>query len=225
MSSIFEMITQKLDGNRVQQIAGELGTNEQTTQKAIQAALPALLGGITKNVTGTPGGARALAGALDRDHDGSIIDDLPGMLSGLSGQGGGLGGLLGTATSLLGGSSQANQRTMNGAGILGHILGNKRGAIEQNISQTSGLDLASVAKLLPMLAPIVMGFLGKMKRQNNLDEGGLVSMLTQERSQIDQQAPAAGGLLGLLDSDGDGNVADDLGKIGTGLLGSFLDRK
>ena len=43
--------------------------------------------------------------------------------------------------------------------------------------------------------------------------------------EIGNRAPAAGGLLGrLLDQDGDGDVADDVTKMGLDFLGKYLSR-
>ncbi|MFH1176917.1 MAG: hypothetical protein V1750_05880 [Acidobacteriota bacterium] len=54
-------------------------------------------------------------------------------------------------------------------------------------------------------------------------EGGLAQMLGNESQRAHQAALGAMGMLGqLLDSDGDGNVLDDIAEKGAGLLGSFL---
>ncbi len=233
--ALLDMIAQQLGGDQIQQLSQQLGTSPQATQQAISAALPALLGGLSKNAS-SPDGAAALASALDRDHDGSMLDNLGGLLGmlggGQSGGGGGLGSLIGMASSMLGGAQSAsmNPRAANGDGILGHILGNKRAGVEAGISQASGMDTSQVAKLLPMLAPIVMGYLGKMKQQEGLDAGGLASVLQQERQDMTAREPALGGLMGMLDMDGDGDVMDDVGKLGkalgdSGLLGGLFGKR
>lgn len=65
-----------------------------------------------------------------------------------------------------------------------------------------------------MLAPMVMGAIGKKKRDDGMDRGGLGGMLKGERKQIEQQA--SGGLLaGLLDQDGEGDFDfSDVMQIG-----------
>ena len=63
-------------------------------------------------------------------------------------------------------------RQTNAGGILGHILGGNQGNVTQQISNQSGLNMGQVAQILMFLAPIVMGYLGKQKQQNNLDAGG-----------------------------------------------------
>lgn len=251
MSGILDLLNQQLSGAAVQQMSSQLGADPESTQKALSAALPMLVGGLARNAQ-SPEGAQSLANALDRDHDGSLIDGFAGLLGGASGgSGGGLGALLGGASggrgglgALLGGASGGSSgggleellgglmgggapagKTTDGEGILGHILGNKRGAVEQGVARSSGLDAGTVGKLLPMLAPLVMGALGRAKKEQNLDAGGLASMLNQERSRVEHDTPGMqeGGLLGMLDMDDDGDITDDVAKLG-GMLGSFFSK-
>jgi hypothetical protein len=98
--------------------------------------------------------------------------------------------------------------------------------VESGLSQVSGLDSGTIAKLLPILAPIVMGMLGRVQRQRGFDAGGLSEMLTGERKRAQSRNPDLGGLLGnLLDTDNDGEVVDDVVKMGTSLLGGLLGSK
>ena len=77
-----------------------------------------------------------------------------------------------------------------------------------------------------MLAPLVMGMLGKNQRQQGLDIGGLTDLLGGERKAAQKRAPEAVDLIGsLLDSDGDGSVTDDLAKLGGNLLGGLFGGK
>lgn len=214
--SLLDVLTRQLQGQQVDRISDQLGASRDETQRAIAAALPVLLGSLARNANASPERAQSLANALERDHDGSVLDNLGGLLGMLgggrsSGTGGGLGSLIGAASEMLGGN--VDRRAVDGDGILGHIFGNKRDTVEQGVSRASGLDLNKVRRLLPLLAPIVMSLLGRVKRQQNLDAGGLADVLGQERNQIQQEKPALGGLLGMLDADGDGNVLDDLGKL------------
>lgn len=225
MSGILEMLTSQLGDTTVDQLSGRLGSDKQTTEKAVSAALPVLLGGLARNANRSPEGARSLASALDRDHDGSLLDGLGSLLGGSGGSSGGLGSLIGAAGTLLGGKGQQS-RALDGDGILGHLLGQRRGAVEQGVGKASGMDPALVAQLLPLLAPIVMGALGRMKKEQNLDAGQLADALTDERRRVEARAPGiGGGLMDLLDADDDGQVIDDLAKLGgKGLLGKLFGR-
>lgn len=112
-----------------------------------------------------------------------------------------------------------------GEGILRHVLGNKRPAVEQELGRQAGLDASAIGKLLPLLAPLVMAVLGRSQRQRGLDPETLASLLGDERRQAQGELGSLGGLAALLDSDADGDVTDDVARLGKGLLGGLLKRK
>ncbi len=239
MSSIFDLLGQTLGEDAISNIAQQVGTNSQATRSVVEGALPMLVSALAKNASSADG-AGALLGALNRDHDGSLLDSLGGLLGGAGGGGGALGGLLGGAGGgggalggllggLLGGSGSGGGGLADllggGAGdaILGHVLGGRRGAAENALSKKSGLSGAQVASILAMLAPIVMGALGKLQRSQNLDAGGLSDLLQGERARVQQKAPEAASFFEqILDRDGDGSMMDDLASTGMSVLGSLL---
>lgn len=206
MAGLLDDLMGQLGSGGVGQIASSLGVDEGTATKAISMALPALIGGMANNAA-KPDGAEALASALD-DHDDSVFGSLGGLL-----EGGG-----------------------DGSKILGHVLGAKQPKVEQQIAGQAGLDFGTVAKLLPVLAPLVMGYLSKKKQTDGLDSGGLGSLLQNERKAQEATSPGLGGLASILDADGDGSIMDDVMGMATGggessskgglggLLGKLLGR-
>jgi hypothetical protein len=75
-------------------------------------------------------------------------------------------------------------------------------------------------QILMMLAPVVMGMLGRAKQQQGLDPGGLSDMLGQQSAQA-QQASGMMGMLGqLLDRNHDGSAVDDI----AGMIGGMFRR-
>ena len=203
MNSILDLLADNIGGDNVGQIAGAIGADPSQTQTAIAAALPAILTALNRQ-TNTTQGAQGLARALDRDHDGSLLGNLGGFLAG-----------------------QMSGKAADGGGILGHVLGGQRGTVEQGVAQASGLDMGQVAKLLPILAPIVMAALGKRKRQAGLDEAGLSGILGEDAVRAREAAPSGviGALSGFLDRDGDGSIQDDLlAQAGKAALGKLFGR-
>jgi len=197
--SLLDMLQQQLAGNQAAQLSQKIGVDQATGEKALAAALPALMAALAGNARKEEGAAK-LSAALERDHDGSILDDLPGFLS--------------------------RGDTTAGEGILKHALGARRPAVESEVAKQTGLDSKAVSSLLPLLAPLVMGALGRQKRQANLDLGGLSSMLAGEGQRAKELAPGGMGLLGsLLDDEGDGLDAGDLADAGKKLLGGLMGRK
>ena len=203
MNSILDLLADSIGGDNIGQLAGAIGADPRRTQTAVAAALPAILTALNRQ-TNTVSGARGLATALDRDHDGSLLDQLGGFLGG-----------------------QVRGKQADGGGILGHILGGQRQQVEQGVAQASGLDMQQVARLLPILAPIVMAALGKRKRQRGLDEAGLSGILGEDAARAREAAPSGviGALSGFLDRDGDGSVQDDLlAQAGRAAMGKLFGR-
>lgn len=206
MPSIFDSVTQQLSGANLSQLSQQIGADEATTSQALQAALPMLLGGLARNASSADGAA-SLGTALN-DHRGGLMENL--------------GGLLGNAES------------GPGAGILGHVFGQKRSTVEQGVGQATGLKQQQVGKLLMVLAPIVMAMLARRHQATARpssgapapqgDQGALPDILAKEAQEATQKAPTGlGGLLGMLDRDGDGNPLNDLGRIATSTgLGGIL---
>ena len=197
MSQILDMLTQQLGGENMKKIGSQIGADENTTQGAISASLPLLLNAISKNAS-NENGANDLSGALSRDHDGSILDNLQGYLN--------------------------NSDTSAGEGILKHVLGSRQGTVQSGLSKSSSLDPSSIGKLMGMLAPVVMGTLGKVKREQNLDAQSLAGFLGKEKEEMERAEPNAMGFIGnLLDADHDGDVdASDLLKHGMSIFSKFF---
>ena len=197
MSDLLALLNQQIDSKAVSQLSNQIGADSQSTSKAISSALPLLVSALAKNTQGGGTNASALLGALDRDHDGSILDDVVGFL----GQG----------------------KTSPGEAILGHVLGGRTGNAAQGVSRMSGLDSGKVMQLLALLAPVVMGALGKVKRQQDLGPDGLAGLLQSERKTVQRQAPEGASMLEqLLDADGDGSIGDDVARLGASMLGNLF---
>ena len=172
------------------QLAQQLGVDEQTAERATRQALPALLAGMNANAQ-DPAGAASLANALGQ-HDDALLD---------------------------GGVSLDQVDTNDGDKIVGNVFGDRRDQVVNRLggggalggsSGTAGGDLSGlVAKLLPILAPIVMSFLakqflkgGRAGAPGSGSGGGLGDLL--------------GGLLG---GGGEGGQGGGLGDLLGGLLG------
>jgi hypothetical protein len=185
-----------IDPQTLSQLSQQLGTDEKTTREALPAAMTALLGGLSQNSL-NPQGAQQLSSALDRDHDGSLLDNLSGALLGRAGN-------------------------VNPGGILGHVFGGRRPAVESQVGRSTGLNQQQVGRLLMLLAPIVLAYLGRQQRQRGgaaAGPGAITDILNGERRHVEETHPQQGGLLGsLLDRNGDGSVMDDLAGMAGGLL-------
>lgn len=193
MSEIIDLLKKQLGNNELGQLASSLGADSGQVSAAVEVALPMILGQVMKN-SRQPQQAEGLRRAIEKDHDGSVLDHLGQFLNQ--------------------GPSDRDQR------LLGHLFSNRQQKVEQQLSSNSGLDMATVTKLMATLGPLVMGAVGKINKQK---PDGLDSILDQERSQLQEKSAGFGLVERMLDSDGDGDVdLGDLMKKGGGLLGSLF---
>jgi hypothetical protein len=189
MAGLLDLLNSNLGKTLVSSASQQLGQNTGKTASALTTALPLILGAL-KNNASTADGAKGIMSALSGKHDGGILDNVEGALN--------------------------NKNVLqDGAGILGHVFGGKEQNIAQAVSSKSGIDAGSAMNLLKMAAPVVMGYLGKQAKQQNVTDGNGIGDLL-------------GGMLGnggsndqslvtkLLDADGDGSVIDDIIGMATG---------
>ena len=198
--SLLDGLAQQLGGGTLDQIAALVGADQEQTSRAVAASLPMLVGSLA-GAAQEQSNQVALFGALSKDHDGSILDSLGPLLGG------------GYASRVLG---------ADGSRILGHVLGARQPAVEETVARNAGISSSLVAKLLPILAPIVMGYLGRRLRGDGLDAGGLGSVLGGEQARMREQDSGLGGLLDALTGGDDegGGLMDIAGDI----LGSSVGR-
>lgn len=190
MTGLLELLNSDLGKSLVGGASQQLNQNKDQTASALSTALPLILGAM-KNNASTPKGAEGLLGALSNsNHDGSILDNLGEMLGN-------------------------SDEMKDGAGILGHIFGGKEQNVAKAVSVKSGMDMSSVMKLLQMATPVIMGYLGKQSRQQQVSDGGgiqnLLGGILGGEAENDQNFVSQ-----ILDADGDGSVIDDLIGMASG---------
>lgn len=201
MANLIDLLQGQLSEGLLDQLSNQLGgTDKEQTQDAASGIISAMVSALSKNAS-TPSGADALANALERDHDGSILDDIMGYAGGSAAK-----------------PEYTQDRMTNGAGILKHVLGAKQGNMIEMISKMSGLANGQTGNLMTMLAPIVMGMLGKQRKQQNLDQGGLADILSRSVQSQTNKRQEMGFIGKLLDQDGDGSIMDDLANLGMKFL-------
>lgn len=162
----------------VRQIADRFELDPIEARKAMDGLMPVLARGLQQNTSKTKG-ADELFEALRKGNHSRYLDDIPSM---------------------------GQNNIKEGNDILGHIFGNKdvsRG-VAREVSKSSGVSRAILQKLLPVVATMVMGSLGK-----KLLGGG-----AQPSRSVLGGGGGSGGILGaLLDSNNDGSILDDVLKL------------
>jgi hypothetical protein len=122
---------------------------------------------------------------------------------------------------LSGNANVQNEKAVNGTGILKHVFGGDVLQVGDEISKNTGLDFGKVMSLMVKFAPVVLGLLGKTKKENNLGAGDLFSVLSNTTQVFQKEKPQSSSILNvLLDKNNDGNIIDDLaGSVLKGLFG------
>lgn len=198
MSGITDLLNSDMGKELVSSISQKTGIDASQASNVVSSGLPALMGAMQNNLSSADGASGLLSALTSGKHDGSILDNLGGFLNGGD--------------------------FSDGSKILGHVLGGNQDTMVQGLSSKTGVDSGIISKILPMLAPIVMGYLGKQTKNNGVsntsDLGGLLGGLLG----------GSGGnstLTSVLDQNGDGklDVSDAMSAISgkkKGGLGGLL---
>ncbi|MBK6565391.1 MAG: DUF937 domain-containing protein [Saprospiraceae bacterium] len=188
-------------------ITSQLGVNDTNkASSALDTTINVLMNAMAKNAS-NPDGAGSLVNAVTKDHDGSILDNITDYFSGQF--------------------QPQNPSAINGKGILDHLLGGKQETAASTIGKETGMDAGQIMKMMAMVAPILMGVLGKANQntQNAPSGGGLIDMLLNSTKKINSQSNQGGLLSQILDKDGDGSIMDDVAGMGfKSILGRLFRR-
>jgi hypothetical protein len=193
--SLIDLLTGNTGNQVAEQAENKFGISKNQIIALLAVATPLVISYL-RNKSQDAKEAEALNNALDKDHDGSILND----------------------------TSQLEARQNEGGSILSHIFGSEKNTVENQLSQNTGISIDKIGPILAMLAPVIMGYIGKEKQQNNVGAGGLGDLLggilggAQNQAQQQQSNPLndiLGSVLGGGQSQSSGNPLNDI-------LGSVL---
>ena len=134
--NIMNAILGAQDGQAVGALSQQFGLSQDQTVSALGALLPALAGGLQRNVS-SQGGLEQLMSALTSGQHGRYLDEA---------------GRLGSADTV-----------NDGNAILGHILGSRdvSRAVATNAASATGIGPDVLKRMLPVVATLAMGALAK----------------------------------------------------------------
>ncbi|WP_299354783.1 DUF937 domain-containing protein [uncultured Shimia sp.] len=192
--SILSLLQQAQQGQGLSQLAGQFGLDSAQANELTGLLAPALGKAAKQQAEG--GNLEALLGTLKGEDQADMFDNAA--------------------------SAASPQGQANGLAFLGTLLGG--GSAQQTLTEKaaaqSGIDANTVAQFLPALASMLQGGL-----QKNLPDAQLAAMQAPQSAGAKGLMGMVGGLLGgqkseqgldlsaltgLLDSDADGSVVDDL---------------
>jgi hypothetical protein len=164
-TNLVSYMMQFLTPDMIGRIAGALGLNRSDAQSGVSAVVPALLAAFS-GVADKPGGAQSLVNTIKQQS--GVLDNFAGMI---------------------GGNNQSSF-IERGSSLLTSLLGSHdQAALTGAVARFAGLGQNKATSLLGMLAPAVMGLIGKQIGTRGVDVGSLTGLLASQKEQIAQALP------------------------------------
>ncbi len=158
-----------IDSDTLDNIAHQIGLEPAKVQEVLKDSLPALLGGLDKNVQ-SGDGAASLANALGDHAQANPLGDIGSLISGAL-----------------------------GGGILDKVLGGSTPDVSDAIANKAGVSNVEVQKILKIAAPIVMAFLAsRLTGGGKADPAVVKEEVQKANSKAKSDAPDLGSILGSL---------------------------
>jgi hypothetical protein len=186
--NLMDMVLNSNGGGVVKELSKSFGLGESDTQGVVKSLMPSIARGL-KNNASNEGGLENLLGALSKGNHQQFLDN-PSTLG-------------------------KSETTQEGNSILSHILGSKDVSrnVASHAAQQTGQDSGMIKKMLPMIAATAMGALSKQNPGSS--SGGAMGLLGSFLGGGKKSSGSSLGALGsFLDADNDGDVLDDVLKLG-----------
>ena len=165
MQSILNSI---LSSGQADKISQKTGLSQDQLSQVIAAGLPMILGGMANNAS-SKNGAESLNNALDKHTNSPVLDDAE--------------------------KAASDTAESEGGSILGHVFGDNKSAAADGVAKQTGVDSATVMKVMAMLAPLVMAYLAKQKSTSGFDARSLANILSGFLGGNSQQQTAGSSIL------------------------------
>ncbi len=174
--NLLDLVKDQLSDAVIGKAAGLIGESSGATSSALSTILPTILGSVVQKGA-TQSGASGIMDMINSGgHDGSMFDNLSG---------------------LLGGGSQSNTMLKSGAALVASLMGAKQGGIVDTLMSLTGMKKSSTNSLMSMVAPMVMGMIGRQIKKNGLNVGGLMDLLKGQKSHLKGALPSSlGSMMG-----------------------------
>ncbi len=162
--NLVEAANNFIPGELVDKAGSFLGESETGVKKALSGIIPAILGGLADKSSSSAGAAEIYQLAGEQSKGNAVPADFF--------------------------ATDGSSLLAKGAGVLHTIFGEKVNGLATVLSGFSGIRSASASSLLGIIAPVVMGFLGKHPSTSNLTASGLSSLLSSQKENISNAIPA-----------------------------------
>jgi outer membrane protein OmpA-like peptidoglycan-associated protein len=163
-----EAVKGYLTPDAVRSASSLVGESESSTRQTLNGAVPTVLSGLA-NMVSTRDGATGLASLIRDGSFGSVVDNVGSLFSG------------GSATSSI---------LSVGPHLLGKIFGGNSSQVTDLVARSGGVSNSSASSLMSLIAPLVLGVLGKRAAAQGLDASGMANSLLSEKADFAAAAPS-----------------------------------
>lgn len=164
MSDLLNDLLGNLGGSQTtEKIGNSLNIDPNIIQQALPIIMPMILGGLKKQSENN-GGQERVDHILNKYGNPDVLDNVDGHIN-----------------------DSLNKENFDSN--LGGLLGNSGSQITDVLTKNFNLDSSTAAKIIPMVAPLILGYLTKSRNSNPEGSTGFASFL---------------------DQNGDGSVVDDV---------------
>lgn len=177
MANFLDEFMGSLGPEVTKQLSSNLGLDEKTANQIIPQVIPMILGGLKKQKDNF-GGEQRIDHILNKYGKESMLDNVSDLFA-----------------------AKAQEKSADPR--LGGLLGESGVQATNIISQQFGINTKTAMKIIPMLAPVVLGALSRKRDRDGAGSSGIAS---------------------LLDQDGDGSILDDVAGFFMQGLGSGSQR-
>ena len=191
--SLLDLITGSTGNQVAEQAENKFGISKNQIIGLLIVAAPLVISYLKKKSENSDE-ADKLNAALDKDHDGSILNN----------------------------PAQALDRGQEGDTILSHIFGGEKASVENQLSQNTGISMDKIGPIMAMLAPVIMGYIGQQKQANNVTSGGglgdllggiLGNSAQESQASNNPLSDILGSVLGGAAQSSGGGLGDILGSV------------
>ncbi len=148
------IIKQKISQYIAGKVGGKFGLTIEESERIINEFITMFLGKMRDNATRSPEMTRPLFEAVRDDHDGSVLENVETLIS--------------------------NSEGFSGDKIIKHIFGEQGSGIESLITKHTNLPAEQVTKITEVVAPLIMGVLGKEQHDQNMDQNAFEKFLSEK---------------------------------------------
>ena len=135
---------------------------ESATRLALNSAVPSLLAGLS-NVASSADGTERLSNVIRDGAFSPVADNAP---------------------ALFGGGTPTTNMMSAGQQLLGKIFGENTSAVSEVLAGSTGIRASSASSLLGMMAPLVLGVIGKHATSQGLNASGIANLLLSQKQSI-----------------------------------------